>query len=124
MAVDVMIRRKVKQGHQAKQLVPLILQMRALATYQPGYISGKTLCNLKDPEECLVISSWESVEDWERWRHSLKRAEIEKKIESLTREKTTFEIYSSMVAERESGNRSSIKRPFPASETYSGTYSI
>ena len=124
MAIDVMIRRKVKQGHQAKQLVPLILQMRALATYQPGYISGKTLCNLKDPEECLVISSWESVEDWERWRHSLKRAEIEKKIESLTRKKTTFEIYSSMVAERESGNRSSIKRPFLPSEKYSGSYSI
>ena len=124
MAVEVMIKRKVKQGHQAKQLVPLILQMRALATYQPGYISGKTLCNLKDPEECLVISTWESVEDWDRWRHSWKRAEIEKKIECLTREKTTYEIFSSMVAEQEPGYVPSLKRPFPVSEKYSGSYSI
>ena len=98
MAIEVMIRRRVKQGHQARQLVPLILQMRALATYQPGYISGKTLCNLQKPEECLVISSWESEEDWERWQHSWERAEIEKKVESLTQEQTTYEIYNSMVA--------------------------
>ena len=46
MAVDVMIKRKVKQGRQAKELVPLIMHLRALATYQPGYISGTTLSNL------------------------------------------------------------------------------
>jgi len=40
MAIAVMIKRKVKQGYQAKQLVPFILQLRALATFQPGYISG------------------------------------------------------------------------------------
>jgi len=42
MAIDVMIKRKVKQGRQAKELVPLILHLRALATYQAGYISGTT----------------------------------------------------------------------------------
>lgn len=31
MAIEVMIKRRVKQGLQAKKLVPLILQMRALA---------------------------------------------------------------------------------------------
>jgi antibiotic biosynthesis monooxygenase (ABM) superfamily enzyme len=45
MAIDVMIKRRVKPGRQAKELVPLILHLRALATYQPGYISGTTLCN-------------------------------------------------------------------------------
>ena len=39
MAIQVIIQRKVKQGRQAKELVPLILQMRACAMYQPGYIS-------------------------------------------------------------------------------------
>ena len=38
MAVDVMIKRKVKQGRQAKELVPLIMHLRALATYQPSYL--------------------------------------------------------------------------------------
>jgi hypothetical protein len=40
MAIDVMIKRRVKPGRQAKELVPLILHLRALATYQAGYISA------------------------------------------------------------------------------------
>ena len=51
MAIDVMIKRQVKQGRQAQELVPLILHLRALATYQPGYISGTTLSNIDQPEE-------------------------------------------------------------------------
>ena len=51
MAIDVMIKRKVKPGLQARELVPLILHLRALATYQPGYISGTTLSNLEHPDE-------------------------------------------------------------------------
>jgi len=40
MSIEVMVKRKIKQGPQARKVVPLILQLRTLATYQPGYISG------------------------------------------------------------------------------------
>jgi hypothetical protein len=63
MAILVVIKRKVEQGRQAKELVPLLLQTRALAMYRPGYISGETLCDIEYPGECLVISRWETVED-------------------------------------------------------------
>ena len=98
MAIDVMIKRKVEQGRQAKELVPLILHLRVLATYQPGYISGTTLSNLEYPEECLVVSRWESIDDWNRWRQSKQRLAIEQKIEMLTGEKTEYNIYAPMVA--------------------------
>ena len=98
MAIDVMIKRRVQPGRQAKELVPLILHLRALATYQPGYISGTTLCNLEHPDECLVISRWESVDDWNRWRNSQKRTAIEQKIEMLIGEKTEYTLYAPMVA--------------------------
>ena len=104
MAIDVMIKRRVEQGRQAKELVPLILHLRALATYQPGYISGTTLSNLEHPEECLVISRWESIDDWNRWRQSKQRSEIEQKIEMLTGEKAEYSIYGSMVAETDEGH--------------------
>lgn len=103
MAIDVMIKRRVRQGRQAKELVPLILHLRALATYQPGYISGTTLSNLERPDECLVVSRWESVDDWNRWRQSKQRAAIEEKIERLTGEKTEYNIYSPMLADMEQG---------------------
>ena len=103
MAIDVMIKRKLKQGHQAKALVPLILHLRALATYQPGYISGTTLSNLEHPEECLVVSRWESIDDWNRWRQSEQRSSIEQKIEALTGEKTEYNIYAPLVAHTDPG---------------------
>ena len=92
MAIDVTIKRKIKQGRLAKELVPLILHLRALATYQSGYISGTTLCNLGHPDECLVVSRWESIDDWNRWRQSKQRSTIEQKIEMLTGEKTEYNI--------------------------------
>jgi heme-degrading monooxygenase HmoA len=97
MAIAAMIKRKVKQGYQAKQLVPFILQLRALATFQPGYISGETLCNLEQPEEWLVISNWESIDHWKKWLNSKERAKIQEKIESLTGEITEYNIYEAMV---------------------------
>jgi heme-degrading monooxygenase HmoA len=103
MAIEVMIKRKVKQGRQAKELVPLIMHLRALATYQPGYISGTTLSNLDHPDECLVVSRWESIDDWNRWRHSSQRTEIEKKIEALTGEQAEYNLYAPMVAHTDLG---------------------
>ena len=97
MSVEVMIKRKVKQGPQAKKLVPLILQLRALATYQPGYISGKTLYNVENPEDCLVISEWQSLENWYSWMKSEQRTEIQAKIDALTGEQTEYTIYAPMV---------------------------
>jgi len=97
MAIEVLIKRRVKQGDHANKLVPLILQMRALALHQPGYISGKTLCDLEHPGDCLVISRWETVDDWNRWKQSKERTDIEIKIETLTGE-THYNIYASMTA--------------------------
>jgi len=109
MAIDVMIKRKVKPGRQAKELVPLILHLRALATYQPGFISGTTLCNLEHPDECLVISRWESIDDWNRWRNSRQRTEIEQKIEALIGEKAEYTMYAPMVAHPDRRNSFSNK---------------
>ena len=99
MTIEVLIKRRVKQGSQAKKLVPLILQMRTLAMHQSGYISGTTLSNLDRPEDCLVISRWESIDDWKRWFHSSQRAEMERKIETLAEKITEYDVYAPMVPE-------------------------
>ena len=97
MAIQVIIKRKVKPGRQAEELVPLFLQMRACAMYQPGYISGETLCDTEHPGNCIIISRWETVEDWKNWVHSQERATFDQKIETLTGEKAEYHIYSPMV---------------------------
>ncbi len=83
MSIEVMIKRKIKQGPQAGKLVPLILQLRALATYQPGYISGETLISVDRPGMHLVISTWHSLKEWRNWENNPQRLEIMAKIEPL-----------------------------------------
>ena len=100
MSIEVMIKRKIKQGPQARTVVPLILQLRSLATYQPGYISGRTLFNLENPEDCLVISEWQTMEDWYQWMKNKEREAIQAKIDAETGEPTGYSVYTSMVVSK------------------------
>ena len=92
MTARVLIKRRVAKNKEG-ELLPLILELRTLATLQPGYMSGETLRNAKNPEEYLVISTWRSIDDWRAWEASNERAQIQGKIDSLLETKTEFEIY-------------------------------
>jgi heme-degrading monooxygenase HmoA len=92
MAVKVLIKRIVPED-KARQMIPLFRKMRSLATSEPGYISGETLKRLDKPGEFLVISTWNSSDDWNRWFKSEKRKEILQKIDGLLGGKTEYEIY-------------------------------
>lgn len=97
MAIKVMIKRRVKPGENARQLIPLIMHLRTLATVQPGYISGETLRDMEYPEQCVVISTWESMDDWNRWLNSQARADIQQKIDALAGGETSYSVYAPMV---------------------------
>ena len=92
MAVKIIIKRRVQKGKEG-QLLPLLLELRSRAIAQPGYISGETLRNVDDPEDYLVIGTWQSVEDWKAWKADKGRAEIQDKIDALLGEKTTYAAY-------------------------------
>ena len=92
MAVKIIIRRKISKGKES-ELLPLLVQLRSLATTQSGYISGETLRNVDNPEDYLVISTWKSVDDWKSWASNNQRAEIQDKIDALLGEKTEYSIY-------------------------------
>jgi heme-degrading monooxygenase HmoA len=66
----------------------------SIANRQAGYISGETLRNVNNPEEYVVISTWRSLEDWQRWFANEKRAELEGKVDALIGSPTIYKIYS------------------------------
>jgi heme-degrading monooxygenase HmoA len=92
MAVKVIIKRLVSE-EKARQMIPLFRQMRQLAMNQEGYISGETLRNLNNPEEFIVISSWQSSDYWTRWLTSPDRRKIQSRIDELLGGQTRYEIY-------------------------------
>jgi antibiotic biosynthesis monooxygenase (ABM) superfamily enzyme len=92
MAVKIIIRRKVTKDKEG-DLMPLLIQLRALATAQPGYISGETLRNVNKPEDFLVISTWQSVDNWNAWLASKQRTEIQEKVDAMLGEKSEYDVY-------------------------------
>lgn len=95
MSVQVMIKRKWKVD-KPEMLFPLLDQLHSRAKEQPGYISGETLRSLEDPEDYLVVSKWETAEDWKKWQTSKERRDIQGQVDSLIGEKTFYEIYESI----------------------------
>ena len=92
MAVKILIKRSIGQ-EVAPVVRPLIVELRAHAMKQPGYISGETLKCIDRPGEYLVISTWESVGDWNKWLASQERKILEEKIDSVTGKTTEYGTY-------------------------------
>jgi len=84
MAIRVLIERKIVPENQPA-LSSLLMRLRSKAMHARGYISGETLRSLQDPNEYLVISTWNSLDDWKRWEAEKERQEIQSQIDSLLR---------------------------------------
>ena len=93
MAVKIIIKRIVPQN-KAEALKPLLHRLRNLAMQQPGYISGETFKRIDRPGESLVVSTWQSMEDWRAWVMSDERRGTQEKIDHLLGEKTDYEVYT------------------------------
>ncbi|MBN1828758.1 MAG: antibiotic biosynthesis monooxygenase [Deltaproteobacteria bacterium] len=92
MAVKVMIQRIVPPERE-QELLALTMKLRVKASRQPGYISGETLRSVNDPSVSLVVSTWQTLEDWNEWVNSKDRQEIQRKIDTLLERKTLYETY-------------------------------
>jgi len=58
-----------------------------------GYISGETLRSLDDPEVYLVISTWNTLDDWKRWEADQDRQEIQGQIDSLLKSPSIQRVF-------------------------------
>jgi heme-degrading monooxygenase HmoA len=86
--VKVFMERTIR-GENVSTIVRLLRHLRVFAMQQPGYITGETLHGVDDPNYYLVISTWESLADWQNWANHPERkklaAEIDSYLESPTR---------------------------------------
>lgn len=95
MSVHVMIKRKLKTTN-PERLMPILAELRARAVEQPGYISGETLRSIDDPDDFIVVSRWETADDWKNWLFSKERRDIQYRVDVLIGEKTFYDVYETM----------------------------
>lgn len=100
MSIRVLMTRKLPrlagemEAELLPELVPLLTELRSMAMRQPGYISGETMRNVNDASEFLVISTWKSVEDWQRWFTDRRRATLEGKVDTILGSPTEYKVYA------------------------------
>jgi len=92
LLAKIFIKRKfLREGIEA---VPELLnRMRAAAMRNQGYISGETLMSAHNPYHVVVIASWQSMEDWMRWKQSAERQKIEAQLEVFQLGPTEYEEF-------------------------------
>ena len=92
MTVKIFIKRKVAE-ESVIELTTLLKKLRALTLSQPGYIFGETLRRIDKTNECVVISTWRSLEDWQSWLKNQQRINTQSEIDLLLGEETEYAIY-------------------------------
>ena len=92
MAVKIIIKRSIPLQKVGK-VMPLFKKMRSVAVKQPGYISGETLQNINTPGEIVVISTWQTINEWQDWVTHKERLKIQGQIDMLLGKKAEYEVY-------------------------------
>ena len=92
MSVKIFIKRRGVEKN-VIELTVLLKKLRSLTLNQPGYIYGETLRRIDQPDECVVISTWRSLQDWENWLKHEERISIQSEIDLLLGEETEYAVY-------------------------------
>ena len=93
MAIRILIERKIIPGNELL-LNDLLMKLRTKAMNAKGYISGETLRSLDDVNTYVVISTWNSLEEWKAWTDNKECKELQARIDALLKAPATHRVYA------------------------------
>jgi heme-degrading monooxygenase HmoA len=87
------IEREVAPGQESR-LRALMTQARTKAIKSKGYISGETIRATDNPNKYVILSNWNSAEDWRAWESSPERLQLQQELEPLLARKEKRTLYT------------------------------
>ena len=90
MQAKIIIRRKFVKNKK-KEIIALLREFRSGALNQPGYVSGETLTSADDPQTMVVISTWQDMESWYKWKDNITRKSLENMLQTYQEESTDYQ---------------------------------
>ena len=90
MQAKIIIKRRFVKDKKA-EIIALLREFRSGALNQPGYVSGETLTSADDPQTMVVISTWQDMESWYKWKENNTRKALEKMLETYQEESTDYQ---------------------------------
>ena len=92
MQITLMVERKVVPGAQG-EITQLLKELRSNATRQPGFVSGQTVLDARNPTIFMTISIWSSMAAWEGWEKNPERTEIIERINEVVQEEPQVRMW-------------------------------
>ena len=81
---------RIKKG---ADMESILMRLRADAMQYPGFVSAENLIGRRDSSIVIVISTWNTAEDWKEWEKSKARAGLLKEARALLEDETKAAIY-------------------------------
>ena len=94
MSLKILIDRKFKEAP-TPEIIRILNELRIKALQENGYIGGETVVNIDNKHETIVISSWSSIVDWNKWLNSEERIKLGKELSSYLEEPEKIRILMS-----------------------------
>ena len=91
--IRVIVERQLKSGNDIGRL---LLELHMIAVLQKGHLSNETWIDTDNDRVVIVLSTWQSLDDWKAWEASKERAKILSKIKPLLAKKTRIRTYEMM----------------------------
>ncbi len=92
MLAKILIERQFKSGNK-KEILAHLNQLRSLAMNQTGYISGLTMSPPDNPENMMVISTWQTLGNWRSWQENTERKNLEAMLSIYQERPTKYQEY-------------------------------
>ena len=96
--IKVVMKRHCKPGKE-HSLGDLLVDLRAKAMRQPGYVTGETLVRVDDATFYITIGTWTRLDAWNAWENNEERFELTRLIDGLLIDDPETYICTPLVAE-------------------------
>jgi len=79
-----------------KDLEPILMKLRSHAMQYPGFVSAESLVSEVDSSVVVMMSTWETIENWSMWAKSRITQDLLRQAEVFLKEKPRITAYRIM----------------------------
>lgn len=79
-----------------KDVEPILMQLRSHAIQYPGFVSAENLVSEEDFSVVMMISTWETIENWRTWVESRRTQDLFRQAKTVVMESARITAYRTL----------------------------
>ena len=79
-----------------KDVEPILMKLRSHAMQYPGFISAENLVSEEDFSVVMMISTWETIENWRTWVESRRTQDLFRQAKTVVMESARITAYRTL----------------------------